>query len=179
MGGVLPRTQRRDGGWKCHLGLCEAAAVFKLDAEAALVSTFRPKDRKLVEVSAELLFPLAVKDYLAWLHPAGGRAFLVFAVPQGVPTGVVFDSSGGASALSMCTWCHCASAGVVGLLTATLNGRKRVGINVCTDLGCRERLEQQANLSGASVRPAMEKLVSRMGRFASEALRIDLSGVGR
>lgn len=156
--------------------------MFKLVDEAALTTAFRPKDQKHLELTKDIVFPLVVKDYFAWLHPAGGRVFVVFATPGGVPTGIVFDSNGGSgpSSLAMCSWCHCSSAGTgVGLLTATVTGKRRVGVNVCSDLSCKDKLEQQANLGGASVRPAMEKMVSRMGQFAQDALGIDLSGKNR
>jgi hypothetical protein len=52
-------------------------------------------------------------------------------------------------------------------------------VNVCTDLSCQQKLEDEANRSGRSVLPAMEALLARIGRFASEALKIDLSGAGR
>jgi hypothetical protein len=156
--------------------------VFKLDSEKALLDAFRPKDRKLVELPPGLAFPLVVHDYLAWPHPAGGRVYLLFAVPKGAPTGIAFDTNGGGGegVPHMCDWCHLSAAGTgVGLLTATLTGKKRVGVHVCVDLGCQRKLEDAANLSGRSVRPAMEKLLERMGRFASEGLKIDLSGQGR
>jgi hypothetical protein len=133
-------------------------------------------------VSKDLVFPLVVKDYVAWPHPGGGRVYLVFAVPHGAPTGIVFDTNGGgaSAAPAMCSWCHCSAPGTgVGLLTATLNGNKRVGVNVCVDLSCAQKLEEAANLSGASVRPAIEKLIGRMGQFAQDALKIDLSGANR
>lgn len=155
--------------------------MFKLDTEAELLETFRPKDRKHVELSPDFTFPLSVHDYVAWPHPAGGRVFLVFATRGGAPTGIVFDTNGGSSGVTqMCTWCHSSAVGTgVGLLTATVNGRKRAGVLVCSDLGCAKKLEDQANLGGYSPRPAMEKLIERMGKFASDALHIDLSGAGR
>jgi hypothetical protein len=52
-------------------------------------------------------------------------------------------------------------------------------VNVCSDLSCKQKLEDEANRSGRSVLPMMEKLIARMGRFASESLKIDLSGAGR
>ncbi|MBE2252793.1 MAG: FBP domain-containing protein [Myxococcus sp.] len=154
--------------------------MFKLDTPTALLDSFRPKDRRLVDLPSDLKFPLAVKDYLAWTHPGGGRVFIVFATPGGVPTGIAFDSNAGSAAPAMCSWCHTSSVGTgVGLLVATLNNNKRVGVMVCSDLSCREKLEEQANRAGASVRPAMEKLMARVGLFASDALKIDLSGAGR
>lgn len=156
--------------------------MFKLENEEALLATFRPKDRKRVELSADLKLPVLVRHYLAWTHPAGGRVYLVFAAPGGAPTGIAFDTNGGGPSLlpHMCEWCHCAGMGTqVGMLTADVNGKKRVGVHVCVDLGCKQKLEDEADRSGRSVLPAMEKLVERMGRFASEALGIDLSGANR
>jgi len=156
--------------------------MFKLDSEKALLETFRPRDRKSVQLSPDVTLPMLVRDYLAWTHPAGGRVYLVFSVPGGVPTGIVFDTNGGAgpSVPQMCDWCHCGGLGTqVGLLVARVNSKKRVGVHLCSDLSCKKKLEDEADLSGRSVIPAMENLIARMGRFASEALKIDLSGAGR
>jgi hypothetical protein len=150
--------------------------MFRLESEAALLNAFRPSDRKLVELQPGLKLPLFVRDYLAWTHPAGGRAYVVFAVPEGSPTGIVFDTNGGGSSVpSMCDWCHFNGVGSqVGLLTARVNSKKRVGVHICSDLSCKQKLEDEANRSGISALPLMKKLMERMGRFASEALRIDL-----
>lgn len=155
--------------------------MFKLDSEEALLASFRPRDRKHVELTPDVKFPMFVRDYLAWTHPAGGRVFLVFAVPEGVPTGILFDTNGGAAPVPhMCDWCHSPGMGTqVGLLTAELNSKKRVGVQVCRDLGCNRKLEDEANRSGRSVLPAIERLLAQMARFATEALKVDLSGVGR
>ena len=156
--------------------------MFTLDSEAAMLKAFRPKDRAAVELSPNVKLPALVRHYLTWAHPAGGRQYLVFSSPGGVPTGIVFDTNGGgvASEPSMCDWCHHSGAGnEVGLLTATLNSHKRLGMHVCVDLSCQQKIEDEANRTGRSATDALEKLVSRMARFASEALKIDLSGVGR
>jgi hypothetical protein len=156
--------------------------MFKLDSEQALLTAFRPKDRKAVEVAKDITLPMFVRDYLAWTHPGGTYVYLVFSVPGGVPTGIVFDLThgGGPATPQMCDWCHNTGVGnSVGLLTATLNNKKRVGIHVCSDLSCKAKLEDAANRGGFSVLPSMQKLLERMGKFASESLKIDLSGAGR
>ncbi|MBS2032686.1 MAG: FBP domain-containing protein [Deltaproteobacteria bacterium] len=156
--------------------------MFRLENEDTLLATFRPKDREAVRLAPEVKFPTIVRHYLAWVHPAGGRVFLVFQVPGGAPTGIVFDTSDGAdpSVPQMCDWCHNSAPGTgVGLLTARRNAKKNVGVHICSDLSCRQKLEEDADRRGVSVLPMMEKLVQRMGRFASEALQIDLSGAGR
>lgn len=151
--------------------------MFKLDSEEALLEAFRPKDRKLVELSREVKVPVFVRHYLAWTHPAGGRVYLVFAVPEGPPTGIVFATHGDGPAVPhLCHWCRCTGPGTqVGLLTARFNSKRIVGVHVCSDLGCQGRLEDEANRAGRSVVPAMAALMERMARFARDALKIDLS----
>ncbi|MBL8954862.1 MAG: FBP domain-containing protein [Myxococcaceae bacterium] len=156
--------------------------MFKLDNEAALLDAFRPKDRKLVQLTPEVRLPQFVRNYLSWKHPGGTYVYLVFATPGGAPTGIVFDSNSGSGPAvpAMCDWCHLSSSGsTVGLLTARRNAKKSVGVHVCSDLGCQQRLEEEADRQGISVLPWWEKLIERMGRFASESLDIDLSGAGR
>jgi len=156
--------------------------MFRLLSDAELMKAFRPKDQPRVELPVGMSYPVVIRDYFAWTHPSGGRVFLVFATRGGAPTGIVFDSNGGGTDLvpNMCDWCHSYSVGSkVAVLTARLNSRKRVGVNICGDLSCRQKLEDEANRTGRSVLPALDGLVERMGRFASEALRIDLSGAGR
>jgi hypothetical protein len=150
--------------------------MFKLDSEAVLLEAFRPRDRKHVELSREVKVPAFVRHYLAWTHPAGGRAFLVFAVPGGLPTGIVFDTNGaGPPVPHICDWCHAPGLGSqVGLLTARVSGKKTVGVQICSDLSCQRKLEDEADRSGRSVLPAMGQLLERMGRFATEGLGIDL-----
>jgi len=156
--------------------------MFKLDSEDALLAAFRPKDRERVEVARDIALPMFVRSYLSWLHPSGAFAYLIFSVPGGVPTGIVFDVNGGADpgVQQMCDWCHTSGVGNgVALLTATVNARKRAGVHICADLGCKQKLEDAANRGGYSVLPSMERLLERIGRFASETLKIDLSGAGR
>jgi FBP C-terminal treble-clef zinc-finger len=157
--------------------------MFKLESEDALLEAFRPKDRKAVELTKEVTPPMFVRDYLKWAHPSGAYVYLVFATPGGVPTGIVFETNGGGAGPpvpGMCDWCHSPGLGSqVGLLTAKLSAKKKVGVHVCTDLSCKEKLEDEANRSGRSALPMIAKLIERMGRFASEALQIDLSGAGR
>ena len=151
--------------------------MFRLTSEAQLRDCFRPKDRDVVELSSDLKFPMLVRDSVSWLHPGGGHVFLVFAVPNGTPTGIAFQSNGGTSAAigQMCDWCHSWGSGSeVALLTTRLNANKRVGVHVCSDLSCRRKIEDEANRAGRSPLPALRDLVDRIGQFASVGLKIDL-----
>lgn len=155
--------------------------MFRLDTEKALLDSFRPKDRSRVELPAGVTFPAFVRHYLSWAHPAGGRMFLVFAVPGGVATGIVFDTNGGGQGpVAMCDWCHHSAAGTgVGLLTARVTGNRTAGVHVCTDLACKQHVEDEADRAGRSAVPELHALLERIGRFASEVLKIDLSGANR
>jgi hypothetical protein len=67
----------------------------------------------------------------------------------------------------MCDWCQQVGLGDrVGLLTARRNRVRTAGVLVCSDLGCRDRLEYVANKAGVDVEPAIRTLLKRMGRFA-------------
>lgn len=158
--------------------------MFKLDNEEQLKKAFRPKDMGALELSPDFVFPMVVLDYLAWVHPAGGKTFLVFSAERGMPpTGIAFDiSSGGPTGLgpNMCDFCHSVGAGTqVGLLTARLNSKKRLGVNACFDLSCKVKMEDDALRSGKSALPFIQKMIERVARFASEGLKMDLSGAGR
>ena len=150
--------------------------MFKVDSEDALLEAFRPRDRKQVELAREVKAPMFVRHYLSWVHPAGGRAFLVFAVPGGLTTGIVFDTNGGGPSVPhMCEWCRSPGLGsTVGMLTARVSGTRVVGLQLCSDLSCQRKLEDEADRAGRSVLPAMAALIEHMGRFAQQGLGIDL-----
>lgn len=140
--------------------------MFELSTEAALVATFRAVDRRRVELSDDLRLPIVVNDYLAW--PFGKRVFLVFALPGAAPRGIVFDAEEpGPPGHHMCDWCQQIGLGArVGLLTARRDRERTVGVLVCSDLGCRDRLEDLADRRGVDVAPKIHSLLTRMSRFA-------------
>ena len=153
--------------------------MFRIETEKELLGAFRSRDRKHVELPKGTRLPLFVRDYLAWVDPYGVRVFLVFAPPGSKRlTGIVFrrDQQGDkAGAPHVCDWCLCPGAGdQIGLLTTDVDAKRRVGVNLCLDLRCREKLETAMNLAGRSVVDESHKLLERMARFASEALGIDV-----
>jgi hypothetical protein len=92
------------------------------------------------------------------------------------PMGIAFrrDQQGGGVASQMCDWCHCqGSSNEVGLLTAEATSRRRVGVTLCLDLRCAEKLDQAANLAGRSPRELHRRMLESMARFAHEGLGID------
>lgn len=156
--------------------------MFRIVSEEALLAAFRPKDRRRLEPPAGIKYPHFVRDYFAWTEGSGFAVNLVFCVTGGVPTGISFHRNGASAkgALSMCEWCHSqGSADQIGLLTADVNAKKRVGVLLCLDLGCRERLEDAALRSGRSPLEPTRQLLERISRFAIEALGMDLTAAGR
>ena len=151
--------------------------MFRIETEKDLLQAFRPRDRDKVEVPRDLRFPLFVRDYLTWVEPAGTRVFLVCPSPQGKrPMGIAFrrDSHGDSTPSQMCDWCHTHGPSTeIGLLTTDVNSKRRVGVNLCLDLRCKDKLESVADLSGRHPRDLVSPLMERMLRFAREALRIE------
>jgi hypothetical protein len=154
--------------------------MFRIETEKELLSAFRSRDRKFVELPKGARVPLFVRDYLAWVDPYRVRVFLVFTAPgSNRPTGIAFrrDQQGDkALAPRMCEWCRApGGADQIGLLTTDVDSKRRVGVNLCLDLRCGEKLESATNLSGRSTLDETRQLLERMSRFASEALGIELS----
>jgi hypothetical protein len=153
--------------------------MFRIETEKELLSAFRSRDRKHVELPKGTRLPLFVRDYLAWVDPYGVRVFLMFTAPgSNRPTGIAFrrDQQGDKTLASrMCDWCRASGAAdQIGLLTTDVDSKRRVGVNLCLDLRCGEKLEAATNLAGRSVLDENRHLIERMSRFASEALGIEL-----
>jgi hypothetical protein len=150
--------------------------MFRIESEKDLLRAFRPRDRETLELPEGLQFPLFVRDYLSWIEPAGTRVFLVLAQPGSrLPVGIAFRRDvHGPGGPCMCDWCHTTgSAEGIGMLTTAVNSKRRVGVNLCLDLRCKDRLESAADLLGRHPHEFVAPLMERMLRFTREALRID------
>ena len=151
--------------------------MFRLETDRALIQSFRSRDRRVIEMPERITFPLFVRDYLAWTETSGARVYLVFSAPGShTPIGLIFrrDSPGSGPGAGMCEWCHHYGAtSEVGLLTTDVDNKRRVGVSLCVDLRCKERLEDAADRGGRHPREVLEQLQARMFRFAHEALGID------
>ncbi|PTL78977.1 FBP domain-containing protein [Vitiosangium sp. GDMCC 1.1324] len=154
--------------------------MFRIETEKEFLSAFRSRDRKHVELPKGTCFPLFVRDYLSWVDPYGVRVFLVFTAPGSKrPTGIAFrrDQQGDKILTPrVCDWCRSpGTSDQVGLLTTDVDSKRRVGVNLCLDLRCNEKLEAAANMTGRSVLDDTQRLIERMARFANEALGIEFS----
>ncbi len=151
-----------------------------LQSENELLKTFRPRDQKHVIIPWTMKFPLQLGHYLAWTESSGVRIYLVFKRPEWAsPRGIAFrrDQQGSAtSPAGVCDWCIAQGpSDQIGLLTATVNSKTRVGVNLCLDLSCASKLENIAQLTGQDVGKMLDKLTGKMARFCEEALRIGVS----
>ncbi|MDY7233057.1 FBP domain-containing protein [Hyalangium rubrum] len=152
--------------------------MFRLETDRALIESFSPRDRRVIEMPSAIAFPLFVRDYLAWTETSGARVYLVFTAPGSrKPIGIIFrrDSPDrGIPSSRICDWCHTHGSSIeVGLLTTDATSKRRVGVSLCVDLRCKEKLEEAADRSGRHPRAAIEQLKERMFRFAHEALGIE------
>ena len=149
---------------------------FSISSETELLKCFRDLDRDEVLLSADLTFPIVVRDYLTWIEPSGCRVYLVFKDrAEKAPLGISFrrDQGPGVSP-AMCEWCHSVrGGGSIGLLSATASSKRRVGIQLCRDLSCRAKV--LASAPGVSDLPPTTapeaKLQSVIGRMADFARR--------
>ena len=150
--------------------------MFRLESDRALVQSFRPYDRRVIEMPAGITFPLFVRNYLVWTETSGARVYLVFGIPGShEPLGIIFrrDQSGGDLITQMCEWCHTSGpSSQVGLLTVDVSNKRRVGVSLCLDLRCKDRLEDIANRSGRQPLEFLASLQQRMYRFAHEVLGV-------
>ncbi len=147
-----------------------------VNSEDELVRCFREIDRAHVELSADVAFPLRVDDAFAWTF--GPRAFLLFRDrPEAPLRGIVFHRNAGAmpDVAAMCEWCHAVRAhGGVKLLSVASDDRRRLGLYLCSDLGCVARARELPSpddvperLDGAE---RSRRTLRRISEFASRRL---------
>ena len=149
--------------------------MFRLESEQQLLQAFRPRDRRHVEPPRGVRYPLYVPDYFAWTERSGFHVNLVFARPGSrEPVGVAFSRDNQADkglATRVCDWCHAYGSSMdIGMLCVDVSSKHRVGVLLCLDLRCKEKLETSANLAGKSPVELSHALLERMHRFAHEAL---------
>ncbi|MDB4966145.1 MAG: hypothetical protein JWN44_1834 [Myxococcales bacterium] len=145
-------------------------------SELELLRLFRDIDRADVELSPDLIFPLALDETLAWA--VGPRAFLLFRErPDRPARGIVFHRNAGTvpDVAAMCEWCHAVRGhGGVKLLSVSVDARRRVGLYLCSDLSCVSRSNEvpgpddlPEGLDGAQ---RAARTLERISRFASRRL---------
>ncbi len=153
--------------------------LFRIDSEADLISSFRRRDQKHVELPRKASFPMTFRHYVAWSEPSGVRVFIVFSRPQwAAPLGIVFKRYqstvvGATAGSGMCEWCHAhGMSDQIGLLSADVDSKRRVGVNLCLDLGCQDRIANTPGLPPQRAKDLTEQMMRRLARFSKDALEI-------
>jgi hypothetical protein len=147
-----------------------------LTSEPELLRCFREIDRDDVELPPDLAFPLAIHDVLAWA--VGPRAYLLFRDrPERAPRGIVFHRNPGAlpDVVAMCEWCHAVRGrGAVKLMSVRSDERRRVGLYLCSDLGCVSRARELPSPDdlpgGADGAERARRALARICDFAARRL---------
>lgn len=152
--------------------------MFLIRSDKELMDCFRQQDQAEVFIPADLVLPKVSKDYLTWMEPSGARAYLVFQDESfKAPFGIVFrrDQTAGPSVAAMCDWCHSVRSGnEIGVLTVSTSNKKRVGISLCRDLSCAEKIRSEPGANDFSVQASMQerikRLLAKMSTFARQQL---------
>lgn len=151
--------------------------MIHINSETELLSAFRLIDREEVQIPRSLPIPLKFEDYTTWIEPSGHRVYLLLEdKKKKLPFGIVFrrdqESNGN---YGMCEWCHSVRAGNgISLLTATASSHRRVGINLCRDLDCKEKANSIPSPNDIpevfNQQERIEKITSRMFNFIKKNL---------
>lgn len=139
--------------------------MFLLRSEDDLKEAFLPKFRNSIELPKNLKFPLVVRDYLTWSDPSSPRVHVIFAERDvEKPIGVIFEREPVQTGTSsICDWCHShGSSQQIGLLTLRVNATRQVGLCICRDLSCREKIGNNLSLSPLVAQKRISRVVSQM-----------------
>lgn len=149
--------------------------ITTIGSETALLNAFRPRDRKRVELPKKLRFPVSFEHYMTWSESAGNYRYLVFrhSKTQAL-TGIAFKHShpgGHVSSTRLCDWCHAyGPADQIDLLTVAPNSKRTVGLYLCVDLSCIQKIELSSKLSRKPFDSLAEELLGKIERFHENIL---------
>jgi hypothetical protein len=150
-----------------------------IGSEEQLRDCFRAIDRGEVDAGT-LALPIDVDPLFSW--SVGPRAFLLFRDRSGTkaggrPKGIVFRRNNGGipDVAAMCEWCHVVRGhGAVQLLSAASDERHRVGLYLCADLGCLDKLAEPPGPDdlheGLDAAARERKILARVSSFAQRRI---------
>jgi hypothetical protein len=140
-----------------------------VEIESDLVQAFRARDRKVLYVPDTMRFPLKFEHYMTWSDPVGMYQYVLFRKHgREELVGMVFDRSdaGQAGRTQMCCWCQSTGpSDQIDMLTVKVDSRTLVGVVLCIDLSCLDKLENTAKLSKKSHERLARDVVDRMTLF--------------
>jgi hypothetical protein len=149
---------------------------FDVSSEDELLECFRPRDRERIIFRNNFDLPMRVQYYFTWSDPSGAYRYLLFKQPGWEkPKGLVFrsgGSSGDAGVGGICDWCHSyGSSNQIGLVTTSVSAKRTIGMMLCLDLSCGDKIENGPSQSSKSTEARILEVCERMGRFYDETLR--------
>lgn len=150
--------------------------TFNIASETELMRCFSERLHSKVILGREIELPLRAQYYFTWGESSGVYRYLVFKKPGwDSPRGVVFrvgsSNTEGATG-GICDWCHSyGGSGQVGLLTTTVSSKRTVGMMLCRDLSCGDKIENAPSQSGRNPEVRILEVCDRIGRFFDETLR--------
>lgn len=143
---------------------------FAINSEEELLACFDIREQKKVVMPLKWKYPFTSQYHFSWTESSGVYMYLLFKQPHwDKPRGVVFNRKQASSEPAntrMCDWCHYfGPADQVGLVTMKANRQTSIGLMLCLDLGCIEKTETIAMLSGRNFEKEAQKVCERMGEF--------------
>lgn len=117
--------------------------MFRIESKDALIQLFREIDQPKVEIPNSFHFPIGLSDSLSWMEASGHRSFLIFqTATMDRPVGLSFEQTKATTDVpSMCQWCHSVRpVSDVTLMTVRLSHNHTIGLYLCSDLNCKERI---------------------------------------
>lgn len=119
--------------------------MIRIQSEKQFIDAFREIDRPEVQIPPEITFPFLLRDYMAWTESSGHRTYLLFNDEDSKNVlGVVFKRTQepADAPVKMCEWCHSVrGGGRVGMLSVKIDQNRLIGLHLCRDLSCREKIE--------------------------------------
>lgn len=149
--------------------------MLRISSKDELLNSFRELDRPEVILPNKLEFPLAVIDYFSWVEASGARVYMLFKDRvSGQPLGLVFRRTAVSAEgkARMCDWCHSVRGpNEIGLLSVAASRKQRVGLSLCRDLGCKNRILQPPHTYDLRESLAREEKLMRVLDRASQFAR--------
>ena len=170
--GVLPLRAPRPSALK-------SGRPFKLDSEQELLEGLPPQGPPPRGAAAGAELPAPTCRTTSRGPSAGFHVNVVFARPGSrEPIAIAFqrDNPGGEGlATRVCEWCHAYGSSMdIGMLSVDVTSRHRVGVLLCLDLRCKEKLENGGEHGGQEhLLELTHRVLERMHRFAHEALGLE------
>jgi hypothetical protein len=146
--------------------------MIRIQDEEQFLNSFREIDREQVQLPTELRFPFGLIDYYAWVEPSGHRTYLLYNDGDKRALGAVFKRlpEGPDAPIKMCAFCHSVrGGGRVSLLSIQATKNRNIGVHLCRDLSCKEKVQAPPKSTDLPEKMPTDKklrlVLSRMGEF--------------